>query len=116
MPETLHHTLVDGRTLAYRIYGAPDGFPLVWFHGTPAGSEPPRSLVAMAKAKAIRIIAASRPGFGDSSRHVGRRIVDAVADAQALNERLGVKQCVVAGWSGGGRSCSPGLGQGWLAA
>ncbi|CAK7200930.1 hypothetical protein SEUCBS139899_003630 [Sporothrix eucalyptigena] len=102
MSEIQHLTLPDGRTLAYRIYGSPDGFPLVWFHGTPAGTAPPPLMLKAAKEKNIKIIAQSRPGFGDSTRHFGRQVIDAVADTQALNEHLGVKECLVAGWSGGG--------------
>ncbi|CAK7274918.1 hypothetical protein SEPCBS119000_006419 [Sporothrix epigloea] len=102
MAEIQHLTLLNGRTLAYRIYGASSGFPLVWFHGTPAGIAPPPLLVKAAGERGIKIIAAARPGFGGSARHHGRRVVDAVADIQVLNEHLGVKECLVAGWSGGG--------------
>ncbi|CAK7235076.1 hypothetical protein SBRCBS47491_009169 [Sporothrix bragantina] len=102
MPEVQHFTLPDSRTLAYHIYGAPNGFPLIWFHGTPAGAAPPPLLEKAAKEKGIKIIATSRPGFGDSTRHHGRKVIDVVADIQALNEHLGIKECLVAGWSGGG--------------
>ena len=97
-------TLPDGRHIAYRVSGAPDGFPLVWFHGTPSSTESPPALEAAAKQQGVKIIAAARPGYGDSTRHVGRRTVDAVADSQALNEHLGIKECIVMGWSGGGSS------------
>lgn len=97
-------TLPDGRHIAYRVSGAPGGFPLVWFHGTPSSTEPPPALEKAAKQQGVKIISAARPGYGDSARHVGRRIVDAVADSQALNEHLGVKECLVMGWSGGGES------------
>ncbi|CAK7271334.1 hypothetical protein SEPCBS57363_004566 [Sporothrix epigloea] len=102
MSEIQHLVLLDGRTLAYRIYGAANGFPLIWFHGTPAGIAPPPLLVKAAEENGVKIIAASRPGFGDSTRRHGRRVVDAVADIRALNEHLGVKEYLVAGWSGGG--------------
>ncbi|ERS99004.1 hypothetical protein HMPREF1624_04199 [Sporothrix schenckii ATCC 58251] len=95
-------TLPDGRTIAYRVSGAPDGYPLVWFHGTPSSTEPPPALEAAAKKQGIRIIAAARPGYGGSGRHPGRRVVDAVADTQALNDFLGVRECLLMGWSGGG--------------
>ncbi|CAK7563291.1 MAG: hypothetical protein SEPTF4163_001155 [Sporothrix epigloea] len=102
MSEIQHLVLPDTRVLAYRIYGAANGFPLIWFHGTPAGIAPPPLLVKAAQERGVKIIAASRPGFGGSTRRHGRRVVDAVADIRALNEHLGVKECLVAGWSGGG--------------
>ncbi|KAL1900552.1 hypothetical protein Sste5346_002275 [Sporothrix stenoceras] len=95
-------TLPDGRHLEYRVSGDPTGYPLIWFHGTPSSTEPPPALEKAAREQGIKIIAAARPGYGDSSRHVGRRIIDAVADTQALNDFLGVKECIVMGWSGGG--------------
>ena len=107
MAEQFRFQLLDGRSLAYRIFGASDGVPLVWFHGSPAGSRPPPLLEAVAKSRGVKIIAISRPGDGDSTRSPGRRVVDVVADIQALNEHLGVKQCLVAGWSGGGRCIDP---------
>ena len=104
MAEQLQFQLPDGRSLAYRLFGAPDGgISLVWFHGTPSGNRPAPSLETAAKSRGVRIIAPSRPGYGDSTRSPGRRVVDVVADIQALNEHLGVKQCLLAGWSGGGK-------------
>lgn len=104
MAEPLQLQLPDGRSLAYSLFGAPyGGVTLVWLHGTPSGSRPPTSIETAAKDRGVRIIAPSRPGYGGSTRSPGRRVVDVVADIQALNEHLGVKQCIVMGWSGGGR-------------
>ena len=44
----------------------------------------------------------SRPGYGDSTRQPGRRVVDAAADVAAVLEHLGAARCLVAGKSGGG--------------
>lgn len=96
---------INGRTLAYRIFGDPDGsLPLIWFHGTPAGCTPPPSLVAAAKTSGVRIIAPERPGYGDSARRPGRKIIDMVGDVEALKTHLGVDKCLIAGWSGGGKN------------
>ncbi|KAH8819000.1 Alpha/Beta hydrolase protein [Xylogone sp. PMI_703] len=94
--------LPNGRNIDYAVYGPKDGLPLIWLHGTPSGYLPPPDLVALCEDKGIRIISASRAGYGHSTRNKGRRVVDAVADVQALNEHLGVGRCVVGGWSGGG--------------
>ena len=109
MAQQLH--LPDGRIVQYLISGDPDGFPFVWIHGTPGAYQPVPGLTAVCKKKGVKVITLSRAGYGGSSRNRGRSVVDAVADLHALNEHLGVKQCFVGGWSGGGEqltfpSCS----------
>lgn len=94
--------LPDGRNVDYGVYGPKDGIPLVWIHGTPGAYIPVPEVLNTCEKKGIRLIALSRAGYGGSTRNKGRRIVDAVADLQALNEHLGVEQCIVGGWSGGG--------------
>ena len=44
----------------------------------------------------------SRPGFGESSRHEGRTVASAAADAAALADHLGHERFLTVGWSGGG--------------
>jgi pimeloyl-ACP methyl ester carboxylesterase len=98
-----HFTLPDGRTLDYSIDGAKDGFPFVFIHGTPGSvNSTLPSLKHLCKQKGLKIISMSRAGYGDSTRHAGRRVIDNVADVQALLEHLGVETCVAGGWSGGG--------------
>ena len=95
--------LPDGRVLDYRMFGAEDGFPLLWFHGTPSAGTVLPELESACKSKGVKIIAMSRAGYGGSSRNRGRRVVDVVQDAQHLTEHLNAKRCAVAGWSGGGK-------------
>jgi pimeloyl-ACP methyl ester carboxylesterase len=94
--------LPDGRNLDYAVYGPADWFPLIWIHGTPGGYIPVPDVRVTCEKKGLRLITVSRAGYGDSTRNKGRKIVDAVADLHALNEYLGVKECLVGGWSGGG--------------
>lgn len=104
MATAQHLALPDGRTLDFVVDGADDGFPFVWLHGTPGSYKAtPPSLVRLSKAKGLKVISMSRAGYGGSSRHVGRTVVDAVSDVQALNKHLGITKCVVGGWSGGGK-------------
>jgi pimeloyl-ACP methyl ester carboxylesterase len=49
-----------------------------------------------------RVITYDRPGYGQSSRHPGRRVVDCVADVTAIVDDLGVDRFAVTGGSGGG--------------
>jgi len=95
--------LPDGRNLDYHISGAKDGFPLVWIHGTPGSYPSIPPLVVACEKKGIKLITFSRAGYGGSTRKKGRRIIDGVADIQALKEHLGVERCLVGGWSGGGK-------------
>jgi pimeloyl-ACP methyl ester carboxylesterase len=99
--------LPDGRNVDYLVYGATDGFPLIWLHGNPGAYLPVPTLAAACERKGIKLISLSRAGYGGSSRSKGRRVVDAVADIQALNEYLGVERCFVGGWSGGGMLALP---------
>jgi pimeloyl-ACP methyl ester carboxylesterase len=99
--------LPDGRNVDYGVHGPEDGFPLVWIHGTPGAYLPVNEILTTCEKRGIKLITLSRAGYGGSTRNKGRRIVDAVADLQALNEHLGVKQCLVGGWSGGGTFLTP---------
>ncbi|KAH8897318.1 putative valacyclovir hydrolase [Thozetella sp. PMI_491] len=94
--------LPDGRNLDYLISGAQDGFPLIFIHGTPGSYVAFSTLQVVCKDKGLKLITLSRAGYGGSTRNKGRRIVDAVQDIAALAEHLGVKNCFVGGWSGGG--------------
>lgn len=95
-------TLPDGRKLEYRISGSSDGFPLVYIHGTPGSLYVGSDLEATCEKKGIKLITLNRAGYGGSSRKRGRTIVDFVADIEALLQHLGIKECAVAGRSGGG--------------
>jgi len=99
--------LPDGRYIDYCLYGPQDGFPLVWIHGTPSAHIPIPDLRKSSNKKGIKVIAISRAGYGGSTRKIGRHIVDVVADLHALNQHLGVGQCMVGGVSGGGKLSRP---------
>ncbi|OKL57930.1 hypothetical protein UA08_06783 [Talaromyces atroroseus] len=95
--------LPDGRNLDYSVAGPEDAkISLIWIHGTPGAAIPVPTVVTACAKKGIKVIAFSRPGYGGSTRRKGRRVIDAVDDIQYLKEHLGVKQCLVGGWSGGG--------------
>lgn len=98
--------LPDGRNLDYLVGGAPDGFPLVWIHGCPGAYIGDPGFFAVCKEKGVKVITFSRAGSGGSSRNKGRLVVDEVADIEALIGHLGVKECLVGGWSGGGELSS----------
>jgi pimeloyl-ACP methyl ester carboxylesterase len=94
--------LPDGRIVEYTVTGPDSGRVLLWHHGTPGALTPLPNLLALCTKKNFRLITLSRSGYGGSSRHKGRRVVDAVADSQSLLEHLNIAKCYVGGWSGGG--------------
>jgi pimeloyl-ACP methyl ester carboxylesterase len=94
--------LPDGRRLDVVDSGPPEGFPFVFQHGTPGSAHQFRGLRRAAAARELRLITYSRPGYGGSTRHPGRRAVDAAADIEALLDHLGIDRVLTAGWSGGG--------------
>jgi len=94
--------LPDGRVLDVRISGPENGLPLLFHHGTPGAGTDMRAFERAAHARDLRWVAMSRPGYGGSTRHAGRHIVDVVDDTTAVMEYLATGQCVVVGWSGGG--------------
>jgi pimeloyl-ACP methyl ester carboxylesterase len=96
-----HLTLSDGRRLDYRV-SRPEGLALVFHHGTPGAATPVGAIDRAAHAHGLRVVAASRPGYGTSSRKHERSVVDVVADTAELLAALGIEECLVAGWSGGG--------------
>jgi pimeloyl-ACP methyl ester carboxylesterase len=93
--------LPDRRTLAVEVSGDPHGKPVLLLHGTPGSrlGQAPRS--ALLSWMGIRLITYDRPGYGDSDRLPGRRIVDGAADVAAVADALGLKQFGIVGRSGG---------------
>ena len=95
-------TLPDGRQLDYRVSGPEGGTPLVFHHGTPGSVVPVRTIERAVHVRGLRLVTFSRPGYGGSTRHKGRRVVDVVADTASVLDAIGASESYVAGWSGGG--------------
>ncbi len=95
-------TLPDGRVLDVTVSGPDGAVPLVFHHGTPGSARQFASVARGAAARGLRLVTWSRPGYGASTRHPGRRVADVVADAAAVLDSIGAETCLVAGWSGGG--------------
>ncbi len=93
--------LPDGRTLAYAEYGEADGYPVLFFHGTP-GSRVQHPRMMMAGAAHSRIIAVERPGYGRTDFHTGWGMLDWADDVAALADALELARFAVVGFSAGG--------------
>ncbi len=99
-------TLPDGRRLEY--LRSADGerqrgsTALIVHAGTPNAAAGWSRLAAAAERNGLDLIGYSRPGYGQSDPHPGRRIADAAGDTAALLDALGIDQFVSLGISGGG--------------
>lgn len=95
--------LADGRRLGTAEFGPADGFPILWFHGTPgARRQVPPAAVEFAHTTGVRIISVERPGVGASTPHHYERIIGFAADIEQLLDRLELPRVGLIGLSGGG--------------
>lgn len=93
--------LPDGRRLRYAEYGAPDGSPVLFFHGAPGSCHIHADMAGIAAQRGVRLIAAERPGYGLSDPQPGRSILDWTDDVAALTDALCIKQFAIIGFSMG---------------
>lgn len=106
-PAHLEHRVKtpDGRTLAVAEWGDPKGLPFIAMHGTPGGRVTYWEDPTIYARHGLRRLTYDRPGYGESTRHEGRSIADAVGDVAAITKALGIDRFVVSGGSGGGPHC-----------
>ncbi|MGP9022117.1 alpha/beta fold hydrolase [Streptomyces sp. BR1] len=91
----------DGRKLAVETRGHPLGRAVFLLHGTPGSRHGPAPRSTVLYRMGVRLITFDRPGYGDSDRRPGRRVVDAADDVAAIADALGIDQFAVVGRSGG---------------
>ena len=92
----------DGRTVAYAVWGDPDGFPILGLHGTPGcrlERWPHEELFAEL---GVCLVTHDRAGYGRSDHRRGRRVADEVDDVRSIADELGFDRFGVTGGSGGG--------------
>jgi pimeloyl-ACP methyl ester carboxylesterase len=94
-------TTNDGRALCCMEWGDPDGFPIMFLHGTPGGRLNRLPDENVYRSLGVRWITYDRPGYGFSQRLPGRAVVDCVPDVTAILDHLGVNEFSVTGSSGG---------------
>lgn len=105
-----HHPLreyrvpvAEGRHLGAAEFGDPQGFPVLWFHGTPGGRmQVPPDAPSSARERGIRLFGVERPGTGWSTPHRYRRVREFADDIRALANYLDLPRFAVVGLSGGG--------------
>lgn len=91
----------DGRTLMYESWGAPDGDPVFFLHGTPGSRLQPHPRWSVLYRLGIRLICPDRPGYGGSDPLHHRSVAHAAADVAAIADQLELDRFAVVGRSGG---------------
>jgi pimeloyl-ACP methyl ester carboxylesterase len=94
--------LPDGRSLGYTDLGAPDGPLVFYFHGAPSSRLDLVAFEDQFTNRGVRVVCPDRPGYGTSSRQVGRQREHWPADVAALADALGRARFAVCGISSGG--------------
>ena len=95
--------LDDNRHLGIGEFGTHDGFPVLWFHGTPgARRQVPFAARQFAKANSLRILCIERPGIGLSSAHHYPDIAAWADDIREVADKLTLPRFGLVGLSGGG--------------
>jgi pimeloyl-ACP methyl ester carboxylesterase len=96
-------TTPEGRVLhTYDTGARGERLVVVWHHGTPNLGAPPAPLFAASERLGIRWVGYDRPGYGESTRRLGRDVASAAGDVAAVVGALGVGRFAVMGHSGGG--------------
>jgi len=91
-----------GRRIGYCEFGDPQGFPVLYCHGTPGSSVECALVEQSACRHGLRFIAPDRPGYGDTeAAHEMGYAAWAQAVMQLLRQ-LGIERYAVLGISGGG--------------
>ena len=92
----------DGRTLAFAVWGDPDGFPILGLHGTPGCRLERWPHEELYTELGVCLVTHDRAGYGQSDRRPGRSVADEVDDVRSLADELGFDRFGVTGGSGGG--------------
>src|SRR5713101_4257071 len=94
--------LPDGRTLAWRWWGEPDGIPVLRLQGIPGSRLYRHPDPEVQRGLGVRYLLADRPGYGGSTRLPGRGVAELSDDLAALLDHHQFDRVPVMGTSGGG--------------
>ena len=94
--------LPDGRRLAYRTYGDPNGKPVVYLHETLGCSRLAPDTQALSEQLGLYLIAPDRPGFGFSDEDPEFSFPSVTNDLAHLLDHLGVARATLIGFLSGG--------------
>lgn len=94
--------LPDGRSICYSVYGASDGLPVFYFHGSPSSRLEPTIFGDELLSAGLHIVAPDRPGIGGSDWQASRSFSSWIEDVSHLADHLGWPRFALFGNSGGG--------------
>lgn len=96
-----HFTLEDGRNLGYAVYGKPNGYPIIYCHGSQSSRLEMHHDVKFAQDENLRIITIDRPGHGISDFNSTGTILSFAEDVKQLATHLNLGHFSVVGMSAG---------------
>ena len=91
----------DGRRIAVDDRGDPNGRPVLYVHGTPDSRLARHPDDGIAGALGIRLVAADRPGIGDSDPDPAATPTSVAADHVGVLDHLRIERVAVVSWSAG---------------
>jgi pimeloyl-ACP methyl ester carboxylesterase len=94
-------SLRDGRRLAWRPSGPPEGRLVLHFHGSASSRLEPVPGAEALERLGVRLVQPDRPGYGLSDAQPDRRLADWAADCEQLLDHLGASRAALSGWSAG---------------
>lgn len=100
-PPVQIHRLADGRALAYRAYGDPEGQACMMVHQGIGSSLLPRGTDRLARDLGLHIICAERPGTGRSDPRPEHSFAGVAEDFLDLTDALNLKRVRVAAFMNG---------------
>lgn len=100
-PPVQIHRLADGRALAYRAYGDPQGRACMMVHQGIGSSLLPRGTDRLARDLGLHIICAERPGTGRSDAPAELTFPGVARDLVHLTEALNLQQVRIAAFMNG---------------
>jgi len=89
------------RRLAYAEYGAENGSPMVFLHGTPGSRRLAELFESTARDTDVRILAPDRPGYGRSDPWSDRSIRDGGRVVRTVLDHAGIDTARLVAFSGG---------------
>ena len=93
--------LQDDRTFSYAEYGVPNGYPIIYCHGSQSSRLEMHHDVSFATDNNLRIITIDRPGHGLSDFNPKGSIQSFAIDVAELTTHLNIKKYSVIGMSAG---------------
>ncbi len=93
--------LTNGRNLGFAEYGDENGFPILFFHGTPNSRLSRHPDISILENLNIRLITLERPGYGLSDAVEERTVLEWSEDVKEFIEYNGIDKFSILSVSGG---------------